>query len=145
MGHNELLIRDALKGRNRDQAVISVKCGALRDPKGNWIGIDGRPAAVKNFLAYTLRRLGTDRVDIYRLGRVDPAVPIEETVGAMAEMVKAGYLRYIGLSEAGSKTVRRAHAVHAICDVQIEYSLISRGIERSLLPTCRELGVGITA
>jgi aryl-alcohol dehydrogenase-like predicted oxidoreductase len=145
MGHNELLIRDALKGRNRDQVVISVKCGALRDPKGNWLGIDGRPAAVKNFLAYTLRRLGTDRVDIYRLGRVDPAVPIEDTVGAMAEMVKAGFVRHIGLSEAGSATVRRAQAVHPICDLQIEYSLISRGIEREILPTCRELGVGITA
>ena len=145
MGHNELLIRDALKGRNRGQVVISVKCGALRDPKGNWLGIDGRPAAVKNFLAYTLRRLGTDWVDIYRLGRVDPAVPIEDTVGAMAEMVKAGYVRHIGLSEAGSATVRRAHAVHPISDLQIEYSLISRGIESHILPTCRELGVGITA
>ncbi len=145
MGHNELLIRDALKGRNRDQVVISVKCGALRDPKGNWLGIDGRPAAVKNFLAYTLRRLGTDWVDIYRLGRVDPAVPIEDTVGAMAEMVKAGYVKHIGLSEAGSATVRRAHAVHPISDLQIEYSLISRGIESHILPTCRELGVGITA
>jgi len=145
MGHNELLIRDALKVRNRDQVVISVKCGALRDPKGNWLGIDGRPAAVKNFLAYTLRRLGTDRVDIYRLGRVDPAVPIEDTVGAMAEMVKAGFVRHIGLSEAGSETVRRAQVVHPICDLQIEYSLISRGIEKEILPTCRELGVGITA
>jgi len=122
-----------------------VKCGALRDPKGNWLGIDGRPAAVKNFLAYTLRRLGTDWVDIYRLGRVDPAVPIEDTVGAMTEMVKAGYVRHIGLSEAGSDTIRRAHAVHPICDLQIEYSLISRGIESHILPTCRELGVGITA
>ena len=145
MGHNELLIRDALKGRNRGQVVISVKCGALRDPKGNWLGIDGRPAAVKNFLAYTLRRLGTDWVDIYRLGRVDPAVPIEDTVGAMAEMVRAGYVKHIGLSEAGPATVRRAHAVHPISDLQIEYSLISRGIESQILPTCRELGVGITA
>jgi aryl-alcohol dehydrogenase-like predicted oxidoreductase len=145
MGHNELLIRDALRGRHRDQVVISVKCGALRDPQGNWLGIDGRPAAVKNFLAYTLRRLGTDWVDIYRLGRVDPAVPIEDTVGAMAEMVTAGYVKHIGLSEAGPATVRRAHAVHPISDLQIEYSLISRGIESHILPTCRELGVGITA
>ncbi len=145
MGHNELLIRGALKGRKREQVVISVKCGALRDPKGNWLGIDGRPAAVKNFLAYTLRRLGTGWVDIYRLGRVDPAVPIEETVGAMAEMVKAGFIKHIGLSEAGAATIRRAHAVHPICDLQIEYSLISRGIEREILPTCRELGIGITA
>ncbi len=145
MGHNELLIRDALKGRNRSQVVISVKCGALRDPKGNWLGIDGRPAAVKTSLAYTLRRLGTDWVDIYRLGRVDPAVPIEDTVGAMTEMVKAGYVKHIGLSEAGSVTVRRAHAVHPISDLQIEYSLLSRGIETRILPTCRELGIGITA
>jgi aryl-alcohol dehydrogenase-like predicted oxidoreductase len=145
MGHNELLLRDALKGRNRQQVVISVKCGALRDPKGNWLGVDGRPAAVKTFLAYSLRRLGTDWIDIYRLGRVDPAVPIEDTVGAMAEMVKAGYVRHIGLSEAGAATVRRAQAVHPISDLQIEYSLISRGIESTILPTCRELGIGITA
>jgi len=145
MGHNELLIREALKGRNRDRVVVSVKCGALRDPKGNWLGIDGRPAAVKNALAYTLRRLGTGWVDVYRLGRVDPAVPIEETVGAMAEMVEAGFVKHVGLSEAGPATIRRAQAAHPICDVQIEYSLISRGIEREILPTCRELGVGITA
>jgi aryl-alcohol dehydrogenase-like predicted oxidoreductase len=145
MGHNELLIRDALRGRDRKRVVISVKCGALRDAKGSWLGIDGRPAAVKNFLAYTLRRLGTDYVDIYRLGRVDPDVPIEETVGAMADMVKAGFIRHVGLSEAGAATVRRAQAVHPICDLQIEYSLISRGIEREILPVCREFGVGITA
>jgi aryl-alcohol dehydrogenase-like predicted oxidoreductase len=145
MGHNELLIRDALKGRDRTRVVISVKCGALRDAKGNWLGVDGRPVAVKNFLAYTLRRLGTDYVDIYRLGRVDPGVPIEETVGAMSEMVKAGLIRHIGLSEAGAATLRRAQAVHPIGDLQIEYSLVSRGIEQEILPVCRELGVGITA
>jgi pyridoxine 4-dehydrogenase len=145
MGHNELLIRDALRGRTRDRAVISVKFGAMRDAAGNWIGIDGRPAAVKTSLAYTLTRLGTDYVDIYRLGRVDPAVPIEETVGAIAEMVKAGHVRHVGLSEAGAETVRRAHAVHPIADLQIEYSLISRSIEARILPACRELGVGITA
>jgi aryl-alcohol dehydrogenase-like predicted oxidoreductase len=145
MGHNELLIRDALKGRNREQAVLSVKFGALRDPQGGWIGVDGRPAAVKNSLAYTLRRLGTDYVDIYRPARVDPAVPIEESVGAIAEMVQAGYVRQIGLSEAGAETLRRAQAVHPIADLQIEYSLFSRGIEAEILPTCRELGIGITA
>lgn len=145
MGRNELLIRDALRGRDRSKVLISVKCGSLRDVKGNWLGIDGRPAAVKTFLAYTLNRLGTDYVDIYRLGRVDPAVPIEETIGAMAEMVQAGYLRYVGLSEAGASTIRRACAVHPICDLQIEYSLVSRGIETAILPACRELGVGITA
>jgi aryl-alcohol dehydrogenase-like predicted oxidoreductase len=145
MGHNELLIRDALKGRRRDRVAISVKCGVLRDANGTWLGSDGRPAALKNFLAYTLRRLGTDHIDIYRLGRVDPAVPIEDSVGAMAEMVKAGHVRYIGLSEAGAETVRRAQAVHPISDLQIEYSLISRDIESQILPMCRELGVGITA
>jgi aryl-alcohol dehydrogenase-like predicted oxidoreductase len=145
MGHNELLIRDALRGRDRDRVVLSVKFGAQRDPGGNWIGIDGRPAAVKNALAYTLRRLGTDHVDIYRLARVDPTVPIEETIGAIAEMVQAGYVRHIGLSEAGAETIRRAHAVHPIADLQIEYSLVSRGSEAEILPTCRTLGIGITA
>ncbi|MBE3559178.1 MAG: aldo/keto reductase [Ktedonobacteraceae bacterium] len=145
MGHNELLLREALRGRVREQVVLSVKFGALRDPAGGWSGSDGRPVAVKNFLAYTLRRLGTDYVDIYRLARIDPAVPIEDTVGAIADMVKAGYVRYIGLSEAGAGTVRRARAVHPISDLQIEYSLFSRGIEAEILPMCRELGIGVTA
>jgi len=145
MGHNELLLREALRGRDRDGVVLSVKFGLLRAPDGAIVGIDGRPAAVKNSLAYTLRRLGTDHVDIYRLGRVDPAVPIEETVGAIAEMVQAGYVRHVGLSEAGAGTVRRAHAVHPVADLQIEYSLLSRGIEAEILPACRELGVGVTA
>jgi aryl-alcohol dehydrogenase-like predicted oxidoreductase len=145
MGHNELLIRDALRDRDRDGAVISVKFGALRDPAGAWLGFDGRPPAVKNFLAYSLRRLGTDHVDIYRLGRYNPQVPIEETVGAIAELVEAGYVRYVGLSEVGSETIRRAQATHPISDLQIEYSLLSRGIEADILPTCRELGIGITA
>lgn len=144
-GANELLLRDALAGRDRDSVVISVKFGVLRDPSGALIGLDSRPAAVKNFLAYTLQRLGTDHVDVYRPSRLDPAVPIEETVGAIAELVKAGYVRHIGLSEVGADTLRRAHAVHPICDVQIEYSLISRGIEDALLPAARDLGVGITA
>lgn len=145
MGHNELLIREALRGHHREQTVLSVKFGALRDPAGGWAGSDGRPAAVKNFLAYTLRRLGTDYVDIYRPARVDPAVPIEETVGAIADLVRAGYVRHIGLSEAGVTTLRRAAQVHPIADLQIEYSLFSRGIEAELLPACRELGIGITA
>jgi aryl-alcohol dehydrogenase-like predicted oxidoreductase len=144
-GHNELLIRDALKGRNRDQAVISVKFGLMRAPDGSIVGNDVRPAAVKNFLAYTLRRLGADYVDVYRPGRVFPDVPIEETVGAIGELVEAGYVRHVGLSEVGAETVRRAHAVHPISDLQIEYSLISRGIEKEILPTCRELGIGVTA
>ncbi len=145
MGHNELLIRDALQGRDRDGLVISVKFGALRSPDNAFIGIDGRPVAVKNALAYTLQRLGTDHVDIYRLGRVDPAVPIEDTVGAIAEMIVAGHVRHVGLSEAGAETVRRAQAVHPLADLQIEYSLLSRGIEAEILPMCRELGVGVTA
>ena len=145
MGHNELLIREALRGRDRNGVVISVKFGALRGPDNAFIGIDGRPVAVRNFLAYSLRRLGTDYIDIYRLGRVDPQVPIEETVGAIAEMISAGYVRHVGLSEAGAETVRRAHAIHPVADLQIEYSLLSRGIEAEILPTCRLLGVGVTA
>jgi pyridoxine 4-dehydrogenase len=144
-GHNELLIGEALRGRDREQAVISVKFGLMRAPDGSVVGNDLRPAAVKNFLAYTLRRLGTEYVDVYRPGRVFPEVPIEETVGAIGEMVAAGYVRYIGLSEVGAETVRRAHAVHPISDLQIEYSLLSRGIEAEILPTCRELGIGVTA
>src|ERR1700761_8957058 len=145
MGHNEMLIGEALKGRRRDNVQISVKFGALRDPERNWSGYDSRPAAVKNFLAYTLQRLRVDHIDIYRPARLDPGVPIEETVGAMADMIKAGWIRHIGLSEVGSETIRRAHAVHPIVDLQIEYSLIARGIERDILKTCRELGIGITA
>jgi aryl-alcohol dehydrogenase-like predicted oxidoreductase len=145
MGHNELLLREALRGRPRERAVISVKFGAMRDPAGAWLGMDARPAAVKNFAAYTMRRLGTDYVDIYRPGRLDPSVPIEETVGAIAELIQQGHVRYIGLSEVGVETLQRAHAVHPICDLQIEYSLISRGIEESILPTARGLGIGITA
>jgi aryl-alcohol dehydrogenase-like predicted oxidoreductase len=145
MGHNEMLIRDALRGRKRESVVLSVKFGALRDPKGAWLGVDASPAAVKNFLAYSLRRLGTDYVDIYRPGRFNPAVPIEDTVGAIAEMIQAGHVRYVGLSEVGADTVRKAHATHPISDLQIEYSLISRGIEAEILPTLRSLGVGVTA
>jgi aryl-alcohol dehydrogenase-like predicted oxidoreductase len=145
MGDNELLLNDALRGRDRARAVISVKFGALRDPAGGWQGYDARPAALKTFLAYSLRRLGTDYIDIYRPARVDPAVPIEDTVGAISEMITAGYVRYVGLSEAGAETIRRANATHPIVDLQIEYSLVSRSIEADILPTCRELGVAITA
>jgi aryl-alcohol dehydrogenase-like predicted oxidoreductase len=143
-GHNEMLIGDALKGR-RQQALISVKFGAMRDPAGNWVGMDGRPAAVKNSLAYTLKRLRTDHIDIYRVARLDPNVPIEETIGAMADMVKAGYVRHIGLSEVGVETIRKAHAVHPICDLQIEYALISRNPEARIFPVLTELGIGVTA
>jgi aryl-alcohol dehydrogenase-like predicted oxidoreductase len=145
MGHNEMLIAEALKNRPRDAVVLSVKFGAQRDPFGNWIGIDARPSAVKTSLAYTLKRLRVDYVDIYRPARLDPNVPIEDTIGAIADMVKAGYVRFIGLSEVGSATLRQAAAVHPIADLQIEYSLVSRGVETSILSTCRALGVGITA
>jgi len=145
MGHNEMLIAEALRGVPRDQVVVSVKFGGLRDPSGGWGGTDARPQAVKNFLAYSLQRLGLDHIDIYRPARLDPQVPIEDTVGAISDMVRAGYVRHIGLSEVGAATLRRAAAVHPICDLQIEYSLISRGIEDTILPTANELGIGITA
>ncbi|MDE3120917.1 MAG: aldo/keto reductase [Paracoccaceae bacterium] len=144
MGHNEMLIAEAIRGK-RDRVLLSVKFGAQRDPSGAWVGYDARPAAVKTALAYTLKRLNTDHIDIYRPARLDPDVPIEDTIGAVADMVKAGYVRHIGLSELGPETIRRAAAVHPICDLQIEYSLISRGIEPAILPTCRDLGIGITA
>jgi pyridoxine 4-dehydrogenase len=145
MGHNEMLIREALSSRHHDKVQISVKFGALRDVERNWHGYDSRPAAVKNFLGYSLQRLGVEAIDIYRPARLDPDVPIEDTIGAMAEMVKKGYIKHIGMSEVGSETIRRAHAVHPISDLQIEYSLVSRGIESDILKTCRELGIGITA
>jgi aryl-alcohol dehydrogenase-like predicted oxidoreductase len=145
MGHNELLIAEALRGRDRDSAVTSVKFGAQRDPGNAWIGFDTSPAAVKTALAYTLQRLGTDHVDIYRPARLDPRVPIEETVGAIAELIDAGYVRHLGLSEMGAETIRRAHAVHPVADLQIEYSLLSRSVEREILPVLRELGIGLTA
>ncbi len=144
-GHNEILIREALRDRRREDYVLSVKFGALRDPAGAFVGYDCRPAAVRNFLAYSLKRLGVDHIDIYRPARLDPAVPIEDTVGAVADMVKAGYVRAIGLSEVSTATIRRAAAVHPIADLQIEYSLIMRMIEIDILPACRELGIGITA
>ncbi len=145
MGDNELLVGEALRGARRDKALLSVKFGALRDPAGGWSGYDARPAAVKNFLAYSLKRLGVDHIDIYRPSRLDPQVPIEDTIGAIADMVKAGYVRHIGLSEMGAETIRRAAAVHPITDLQIEYSLISRGVEDGILQACRDLGIGITA
>ncbi len=145
MGHNELLIAEALRGRKREDVLLSVKFGAQRDPAGNWIGYAASPPAVKTALAYTLRRLNTEYVDIYRPARLDSAVPIEETIGAIGELVQAGYVRHVGLSEVGAETIRRAAAVHPIADLQIEYSLVSRGIEDAILPTCRELGIGITA
>ena len=145
MGHNELLIGEALRGVPREDYMLSVKFGAQRGPDGAWLGYDARPAAVKTALAYSLGRLGVDHIDVYRPARLDRAVPIEETIGAIAELVDAGYVRHVGLSEVGAETIRRAAAVHPICDLQIEYSLISRGIEAEILPACRELGIAITA
>jgi pyridoxine 4-dehydrogenase len=145
MGHNELLLRDALRGVARDRVFIQLKFGGQRDPSGAFIGHDASPVMVKNSLAYSLQRLDTDYIDLYQPARLDPRVPIEDTIGAMAEMVQAGYIRYIGLSEMGAETIRRAHAVHPVTALQIEYSLMSRGIEASILPTVRELGIGVTA
>ena len=145
MGHNEMLIAEAVRGRPRDSYQLSVKFGALRDPAGNWLGLNLRPEAIKTALSYSLKRLDTDHVDIYRPARMPAGVPVEEVIGTIADLVKAGYVRHIGLSEVGAQTIRRAAAVHPIADLQIEYSLISRGIEETILPTLRELGIGLTA
>jgi aryl-alcohol dehydrogenase-like predicted oxidoreductase len=145
MGRGEMLLREALRGVPRESVFIQVKFGGQRDPRGAFIGYDARPAAVKNSLAYSLQRLGTDYVDLYQPARLDPQVPIEDTVGAVAEMIDAGFVRWVGLSEVGAETIRRAHAVHPISALQIEYSLMSRGIEAEILPTVRELGIGVTA
>ena len=145
MGHNEMLLARALRNVPRDQYQLSVKFGAQRGPDRSWIGYDARPSAVKTALAYSLQRLGTDHVDVYRPARLDPGVPIEDTIGAIADLVAAGYVRHIGLSEVGAETIRRAHAVHPIVDLQIEYSLVSRTVEETILPVLRELGIGMTA
>ncbi|HEX8630439.1 MAG TPA: aldo/keto reductase [Catenuloplanes sp.] len=145
MGDNELLLNEALRGRDRDDYLLSVKFGGMFGPDRSWGGVDTRPTAVRNFLAYSMTRLGVDHIDIYRPARLDPAVPIEETVGAIAELVKVGYVRHIGLSEVDADTIRRANAVHPIVDLQIEYSLISRGVEAEILPVLRELGIAMTA
>jgi aryl-alcohol dehydrogenase-like predicted oxidoreductase len=144
MGHNELLLGRAL-ANHRSKVLLSVKFGAMRAPGGAFVGVDTRPQAVKNFLAYSLQRLGTDHVDIYRPARVDPNVPIEETIGAISELIQAGYVRYAALSEASAETAARAHAIHPVCDVQLEYSIISRGIEEQILPALGSLGIGVTA
>ena len=145
MGHNEMLIGRALKGQKRERAILSVKFGALRGPKGEFYGFDARPAAVKTFLSYTLKRLGVDYIEIYRPARLDPNVPIEDTAGAVADLIKAGYVRHLALSEVSAETVKRANAVTPVCDMQIEYAIVTRMIERDILPKLRELGVGVTA
>jgi aryl-alcohol dehydrogenase-like predicted oxidoreductase len=143
-GHNEMLIGRALKGR-RDRALLSVKFGAMRTPEGGWGGFDGRPAAVKNFATYSLKRLGVDYIDIYRPARLDQTVPIEDTIGAIGDLIKGGYVRHAGLSEVGPETIRRAHALLPISDLQIEYAVISRGPEARIFPVLEELGIGVTA
>jgi aryl-alcohol dehydrogenase-like predicted oxidoreductase len=143
MGHNELLLREAIEG-HRDKVQLSVKFGAMRGPDGSWLGFDARPAAVKNFAAYSLKRLGVGVIDVYRPARLDGSVPIEDTVGAIADLVKAGVVRHIGLSEVGADTIRRAHAVHPIVDLQIEYSLVTRKPEVTIFPTLGELGMSAT-
>jgi aryl-alcohol dehydrogenase-like predicted oxidoreductase len=143
MGHNEMLIGRALRF-GRDEVLLSVKFGAQRGPNGAWLGYDSRPAAVKTALAYSLKRLGVEYIDIYRPARLDPNVPIEETIGAIAEMVQAGYVRHIGLSEVGPDTIRRAAAVHPIVDLQIEYALVSRSPEAKIFPVLDELGIAAT-
>jgi aryl-alcohol dehydrogenase-like predicted oxidoreductase len=145
MGHNEMLIGEAIRGRPREDFLLSVKFGAQRGPDGAWLGYDASPPAAKTALAYSLNRLGVEHIDVYRPARLDSEVPIEETIGAIGELVQAGYVRHIGLSEVGAETIRRAAATHPISDLQIEYSLISRGIEDEILPACRELGIAITA
>jgi len=144
MGHNEMLIGRALEGGRRDRAILSVKFGGMRAPDGAFVGVDTRPAAVKNFVSYSLKRLGVDNIDVYRPARLDPQVPIEDTIGAIADLVKAGYVRYIGLSEVGAETIRRAHKVHPICDLQIEYSIATRGPEEKIFPVLEELGISAT-
>jgi aryl-alcohol dehydrogenase-like predicted oxidoreductase len=144
MGHNEMLIGRAIKG-HRDKVLLSVKFGALRGPDGSWVGYDARPPAIRNFLAYTLTRLGVDYVDTYRPARLDPNVPIEETVGTIAKLIEAGHARYLGLSEMSDDTVRRAHSVYPVSDLQIEYAVITRSPERKVFPALRELGIGVTA
>lgn len=143
-GENELLLRRVLRER-RARPRLSVKFGALRGPDGSFLGYDARPAATKNFLGYSLRRLGVEVIDVYRPARLDPQVPVEDTIGAIADMVRAGYVRHIGLSEVGPETLRRAAAVHPIVDLQIEYSLVSRRPEAAIFPVLRELGVAVTA
>ena len=144
-GHNESLIGRALRGRRRDAAFLSVKCNTLFSPAGAFLGLDGRPSAVKNFCGYSLQRLGVEVIDLYQPSRKDPAVPYEETIGAIADLIAEGKVRYLGVSEVGADDLRRAHAVHPVTALEIEYSLAARFIEAEILPTARELGVGIVA
>ncbi len=145
MGHNELLLREALKGRTRDKAFIAIKFGALRTPDLQWAGYDLRPQAIRNFLTYSLKRLGTDHVDLYQPARLDSEVPVEDVTGTIADLVRQGYVRYVGLSEASAKSIARAQAVTPVAALQIEYSLFSRSVEDEILPAIRAHGIGLTA
>lgn len=145
VGHNEELIRAAIKDFSRARVFISVKFGGLRNHDGNFIGVDTRPVAIRNFLSYSLQRLRVDYIDLYYPGRIDPNVPVEDTVGTLGELVSEGKIRYVGLSEAGVDTLRRAHAVYPLAMLQTEYSLWTREPETDVLPVCRELGIGLVA
>ena len=145
MGHNEMLLKEALKGGKRQRAILSVKFGALRGPDNAWLGIDHRPESIKNFVAYSLKRLGTDYIDVYRPARLDPNVPIELVADTIKDLIAKGYVRHLGLSEMSAETVLRAHAVTPVSDLQIEYAVVTRSIEAKILPKLREAGIGITA
>jgi aryl-alcohol dehydrogenase-like predicted oxidoreductase len=145
VGHNEELIGEALKAIPREKAFISVKFGGMRNHDGRFIGFDARPVAIRNFLCYSLQRLRVDYIDLYYPSRLDPKVPIEDTVGTLGELVKEGKIRYMGLSEVGAATLRRASAVHPVAMLQTEYSLWTRDIETTILPACRELGMAVVA
>ncbi|WP_448681208.1 aldo/keto reductase [Pseudomonas nicosulfuronedens] len=144
MGRSEKLIGQALVGR-REQAFLSVKCGAMFSPSGAFLGVDGRPKAVKNFATYSLQRLGVEVIDLYQACRVDPDVPYEDTIGAIANLIQEGKVRYLGVSEAGAAHLRTAHAIHPVAALEIEYSLACRFIETEILPTARELGIAVAA
>ena len=144
IGRNEELVGRAIRDR-RDKVVIATKFGNVRKGDGGWVGINGRPEYVRSACEASLKRLGIDTIDLYYQHRVDPATPIEETVGAMAELFREGKIRHLGLSEASPATIRRAHAVHPITALQTEYSLWSRDVEAEILPTCRDLGIGFVA
>ncbi len=145
-GHNESLIREALQGFRRENMFISVKFdGIHRSPDDKYGVEDNKPEAIRDFLKYTLQRLGVEYIDLYQPARIDPKIPVEETIGAISDLIKEGYVRHVGLSEVGAKTIRRAHATHPLSWVQSEYSLFNREIELEILPTLQELGITLSA
>lgn len=144
-GESEMVVGNALKGISRDKVYVSVKFGALSAPNGMMYGMDVHPFRVKNYLAHSLARLGLDYIDLYQPGRIDLGIPVEETVGAISELVKEGYVRHIGLSQIDANTLERANAVHPIHSVEMEYSLFNRSIESELLPAARRHGISVVA